>query len=132
MLASRVLVAHRRSEGAAFREIHAELLSLGFRRGEAFTTVMRAFRGGGNTKDAIYLRGFVRLLEHIQAGVDLASLYVGKISFEALPLVSDLTGRGVLVAPPLLPSFLDHPVSQERLRSIKSGEQILHLGGRAA
>ena len=94
MLASRVLVAHRRTLGAGFREVHSELLSLGFRRRESFTTVMRAFRAGGNTKDAIYLRGFNRLIEHLRAGVDLPTLYVGKISFEAISLIADLIERG--------------------------------------
>jgi uncharacterized protein (TIGR02421 family) len=132
MLASRVLVAHRRSRGVGFRDVHSELLSLGFRRGEAFTTVMRAFRAGGNTKDAVYLRGFARLLEHIQSGVDLATLYVGKISFEAIPLIADLYARSVLVAPPLLPLFLEDPVAKERLQAVKNGERIIETGGQAA
>ncbi len=132
MLASRVLVAHRRTLGAGFREVHSEMLSLGFRRRESFTTVMRAFRAGGNTKDAIYLRGFNRLIEHIRSGVDLPTLFVGKISFEAIPLIADLIERGVLVAPPLLPLFLDDSVAQERLRAIKDGEEVIEIGGRAA
>jgi hypothetical protein len=132
MLASRVLVAHRRSQGAEFREVHSELLTLGFRRAEAFTTVMRAYRAGGNTKDAIYLRGFLRLVDHLASGVDLATLYAGKISFEAIPLIADLTERGILVTPPMRPRFLDDPVAQDRLKAVENGDKVIESGGRAA
>ena len=131
-LASRVKAAHLRSRGASFRETHEELVGLGFTRREAFTTVMRAYRGGGTTKDAIYLRGLMRLLDHLRTGVDLASLYVGKISFEAIPLVADLTARGVLGPPPLRPVFLDEIGAQEKVAAIKNGVQLIDLGGRAA
>lgn len=132
MLASRVLVAHRRAEGSSFRQAHSELLERGFRRGEAFTTVMRAYRAGGNTKDAVYLRGLQRLVEHLRSGADMGALYVGKISFESVPLIADLMERGVLDKPPLRPRFLDDPIAQERLRAIRKGEEVLNIGGRAA
>ena len=131
-LASRVKAAYLRSRGASFREAHEELVALGFSRRGAFTTVMRAFRGGGTTKDAIYLRGLVRLFEHLQSGVDLADLYVGKISFESIPLVADLTARGVLGAAPLRPRFLEEVGAQQKLQAIKNGKQLIDLGGRAA
>jgi uncharacterized protein (TIGR02421 family) len=131
-LASRVLVADRRARGAAFREAHDELLELGFRRGEAFTTVMRAYRAGGNTKDAIYLRGLVRLVEHLQSGVDLMSLYVGKISFESIPLIAELSSRGILEPPPLSPRFLDDVDAQRRLKEVVEGKGVLEMGERAA
>ena len=132
MLASRVLVAHRRARGAEFRDVHEELMELGFRRREAFTTVMRAYRAGGNTKDAIYLRGLMRLLDQIRTGVDISTLYVGKISFEAVPLIEDLTGRAILEPAPLRPTFLDDPTAQDRLRAIKNGADIIDSEGRAA
>jgi uncharacterized protein (TIGR02421 family) len=131
-LASRVKAAHLRSRGASFRETHEELVALGFTRREAFTTVMRAFRGGGTTKDAIYLRGLMRLLDHLRTGTDLNSLYVGKISFEAIPLIADLTARGVLGEAPLRPAFLDEIGAEQKLEAIKNGAQIIDLGGRAA
>ena len=39
---------------------------------------MRVFRSGGMTKDAIYLRGLVELLEHLGAGGSLDPLWLGK------------------------------------------------------
>jgi hypothetical protein len=107
-------------------------VALGFTRREAFTTVMRAFRGGGTTKDAIYLRGLMRLLDHLRTGTDLSSLYVGKISFEAIPLIADLTARGVLGEAPLRPASLDEIGTEQKLEAIKNGAQIIDLGGRAA
>jgi uncharacterized protein (TIGR02421 family) len=131
-LASRALVAHRRARGANFREAHDELLEFGFRRGEAFTTVMRAYRAGGNTKDAIYLRGLVRLVEHVQSGVDLMSLYVGKISFESIPLIAELSSRRILEPAPLSPRFLDDVDAQRRLKEVVEGKGVLEMGERAA
>ncbi|HEY3427795.1 MAG TPA: tyrosine/phenylalanine carboxypeptidase domain-containing protein [Acidimicrobiia bacterium] len=131
-LASRVLVAHRRAIGLTFREAHDELLGLGFRPGEAFTTVMRAYRAGGNTKDAIYLRGLVRLVEHVQSGVDLMSLYVGKISFEAIPLIAELSSRGILDPAPLRPRFIEDVDAQRRLKEVVEGKGVLEMGDRAA
>ena len=66
-LASRVLTVDRRVAGASFHEAHEALVSGGIPPGSAFTTVMRVFRAGGMTKDAIYLRGLVDLLAHLRA-----------------------------------------------------------------
>ncbi|MFN2485404.1 MAG: tyrosine/phenylalanine carboxypeptidase domain-containing protein, partial [Acidimicrobiia bacterium] len=131
-LAFRVIAAHLRSRGISFREAHDELVAIGSPRPEAFTTVMRAFRGGGSTKDAIYLRGLVRLFEHVQAGLDLESLYLGKVSFEAVPLVAELVTRGVLTSGPLKPRFLDEVDAQKRVQEIRNGRAVIDLGGRAA
>lgn len=131
-LAFRVIAAHLRSRSVSFRQAHGELVAIGSPRAEAFTTVMRAFRGGGLTKDAIYLRGLVRLFEHLQAGFDLESLYLGKVSFEAVPLIAELMSRGVLTSGPLKPRFLDEADAQKRLQEIGNGKAVIDLGGRAA
>ena len=48
-------------------------------------TALRVYRGGGLTKDAIYLRGLRDLLAYLSAGHDLEPLYVGKIALEHVP-----------------------------------------------
>jgi hypothetical protein len=62
----------------------------------------------------------------------LSSLYIGKISFEAISLIGDLAARGVLGEAPLRPAFLDEIGAQEKLEAIKNGAQLIDLGGRAA
>ena len=67
-LAARVVVVHDMLHGASFTECHERLVEAGIPSGSAFTTVMRVFRSGGLTKDAIYLRGLVDLLAHLNGG----------------------------------------------------------------
>lgn len=67
-LAARVLTVHRMVTGANFVEAHQALVEDGIPASSAFTTTMRAFRSGGMTKDAIYLRGMLELLEHLKDG----------------------------------------------------------------
>lgn len=127
ILAYRVVAAHMRGEGAPFRETFRELSKLGCGQGAAFTTTMRAYRSGGLTKDAIYLRGFVRLLDYLASGGSLDLLFIGKISFESVALVTELREREVLSEPPLTPRYLDDKEALERLERIKDGVSVMEL-----
>ena len=114
-LASRVLTVHRLVGGATFAEAHEALVADDFPSGSAWTTVMRVYRSGGMTKDAIYLRGLVDLLEHLAAGGTLDQLWLGKFSLRDLPLIGDLQDRGLLREPRVLPRYLDDPEAHARL-----------------
>ena len=116
-LAARVVAVHRMVAGASFADVHEHLLDAGFSRSGAFTITARAFRSGGLTKDAIYLRGLLEVLGHLAEGGSLDLLWLGKLSLEDLPLVSDLAERGVLHGPRLLPRYLDDPEVAARLES---------------
>ncbi|MBW3666476.1 MAG: flavohemoglobin expression-modulating QEGLA motif protein, partial [Actinobacteria bacterium] len=132
VLAYRVVAAHLLSEGAEFRETFDRLTELGCGRRTAFTTTMRAYRSGGMTKDAIYLRGLVRLLSHLAGGGQLGPLFVGKISFESIPLIAQLRERQVLLDPPLSPRFLSYHDADARLSEIAAGRDLLEIAGVAA
>ncbi|GGD12348.1 flavohemoglobin expression-modulating QEGLA motif protein [Nocardioides daphniae] len=114
-LADRVLTVHRMVDGASFAQAYAALVEAGVPEGSAFTTVMRVYRAGGTTKDAIYLRGVVDLLAHLADDGDLDLLWLGKFSLQDLPLIAELDERGALAPPRLLPRYLDDPTSTERL-----------------
>jgi uncharacterized protein (TIGR02421 family) len=115
-LAARVVAVHGMVAGRSFAEVHGELVAAGFSPSSAFTTAMRAFRSGGLTKDAIYLRGLVEILEHLAGGGDLDLLWLGKVALDDLPLIDDLHDRGVLTEPKLLPRYLHDPATRARLR----------------
>jgi uncharacterized protein (TIGR02421 family) len=134
VLAYRVIAAHLRGENATFRETYGQLTELGCSRMVAFTTVMRAYRSGGMTKDAIYLRGLMRLLALIEDmdEVDLTPMLVGKVSFESLPLVRELLDRSILSSPPLVPRYLMLPEARKRMRKVQNGLDVLEVGGIAA
>ena len=70
---------------------------------------MRVYRSGGMTKDAIYLRGLVELLEHLGADGSLDQLRLGKFSLRDLPLIGDLEDRGLLRPPRVLPALPARP-----------------------
>lgn len=132
VLAYRVVAAHLRSESADFREAYDGLTALGASRGVAFTTIMRAYRSGGMTKDVIYLRGLRRLLEQLAAGLELGPLFVGKIAFDSIPLVAELKQRDVLLEPPLIPRFLTREDAENRLQEVRDGRGLLETMGVAA
>ena len=114
-LAARVLTVHRMHGGADFVQAWRALVDDGFPESSAFTTTMRAYRSGGLSKDAIYLRGLVALLVHLRDGGTLDLLWLGKFSLEDLPLIRDLDERGILHPPRLTPRYLKDPASTERL-----------------
>lgn len=129
VLAYRVVAAHLRSEGAGFRETFDRLTEVGCGRRTAFTTTMRAYRSGGMTKDAIYLPGLARLLDHLSSGGELEPLFIGKISFDSIPLVAELRERRVLVEPPLTPRFLSYESAESTLVEIRQGRRLLEIAG---
>ena len=114
-LAARVLTVHRMTQGASFVESWEALVDAGFPKASAFTTTMRAYRSGGLTKDAIYLRGLVDLLCHLKGGGSLDHLWLGKFSLADLPLVQQLAESDILNRPRLLPRWLDDTAAAERL-----------------
>lgn len=116
-LAARVVTVHRMTGGASFVEAWQGLVDAGFPEASAFTTTMRAYRSGGLTKDAIYLRGLVDLLAHLRGGGTLDHLWLGKFSLDDLPLIESLDEADVLNPPRVLPRWLDDPVAAERLRA---------------
>lgn len=115
-LAGRVLAVQAMVRGGSFLDAFALLHDEHcFAPRSAFMTALRVHRGGGLTKDAIYLCGLRDLLAYLRAGHDLEPLYVGKISLEHVSLVQELRRRGVVLAPALLPRFWEDGSHRARL-----------------
>ncbi|WP_457598922.1 flavohemoglobin expression-modulating QEGLA motif protein [Hydrogenimonas sp.] len=120
VLAARVVAVAMLCEGRSFPELFAALSEeYDFGQKSAFTIATRVFRGGGLTKDAVYLRGLVTLLEYLHGSGPLEPLFVGKIAAEQIPLVEELQWRGVLKPPPLWPRYLEEEGAKVRLREIR-------------
>ncbi len=92
----------------------------------SFTTTLRVYRGGGYSKDLIYLRGLRDLLEYLAAGHEIEPLYVGKIGLQHVPYVQELRRRGIITPPRVLPRFWNDPRIRDRLEVCR-GKSVLDL-----
>lgn len=121
LLAGRVLAVDHLVGGAEFVETFRMLHDdHGFSQKTAYTIAMRVYRGGGLSKDMIYLRGLAGLLEQLSKGVPLLDLLIGKIAIDDLDVIEELLWRKVLKPAPLRPAYLDDPKAQARLQQITS------------
>jgi len=128
LIAARVVAVRRLVEGAGFTAVVDELVDAhAFSPRGAFSTAVRVFRGGGLTKDAIYLRGLIELLAYLERGGELESLLVGKIAFDQVPLIEELVRRDVLRSPAIRPHWLDGDAANERLARVRAGLRPLGL-----
>jgi uncharacterized protein (TIGR02421 family) len=125
-LAVRVLAVAQLVQGAEFVDVYRSLHDqYGFNQRVAYNTTMRVFRGGGFTKDAVYLRGLVGVLEHLEAGGDMEILLSGKIALDHVEILEELRWRGILQPPRLIPRYLgeDQELVRTRLQDIVQSRQ---------
>jgi uncharacterized protein (TIGR02421 family) len=116
VLAARVIAGAAIIRGASFVETFRELTAdYGFTHHSAFTITMRIFRGGGLTKDVLYLKGLDYLLAYLREHRDLESLLVGKIALEDVPFIQELRRREIVHPPALEPRYLQIPAARKRL-----------------
>lgn len=122
LLAARVVAAHAVEESADFVETFRVLTKdHGFSRRGAWDIARRVHACGGFTRDFIYLRGLLKLMDYLQTGAELEPLYIGKIALKHVPIMEELRYRGVLREPPLTPRFLGNPSARERLSAVRQG-----------
>jgi uncharacterized protein (TIGR02421 family) len=116
VLAARVVAAKAMTGGADFVQTFRELTGVyGFTHHAAFTITMRIFRGGGLTKDVLYLKGLDYLLAYLREHRDLESLLVGKIALEDVPFIQELRRREIVHPPAIEPHYLGLPAARKRL-----------------
>lgn len=127
-LAARVLAVHAMTEGAEFVETWRLLRGCGFSQRAAFTIATRVYRGGGLTKDAMYLRGLLGILDYVAEGGDFERLFLGKFAVKHVPVIDELLLREVLSPPAALPRYLMRSDATERLRLLaEDGLSVMDL-----
>jgi uncharacterized protein (TIGR02421 family) len=125
-LAARVVAVRMMIDGASFVETFRALdRDYGFVQRAAYTTTMRVYRGGGLTKDAVYLRGLQAMLKYVQKGGDLYPLYLGKMAVDHIPIIKELQYRKVLHPAPVVPRYLQDESAQARLARLRGSELTL-------
>jgi uncharacterized protein (TIGR02421 family) len=124
-LAYRVLATHTLSKGFTFSDtfdlIHTQYK---LNREEAFNITLRAHRGGGFTKDRLYLSGLRKIYKRYQKKQPLAPLLTGKVSLEYEKEIEHLQQLGLsLDGPYRSESFLekktDNPTLDFILNNLK-------------
>jgi len=130
-LAGRVLAARTVIDGAQFLDTFRVLREdHGFSPRTAYLISMRMHRGGGFIKDAVYLRGLLKVIDFLKSGGRLETLFVGKMAAEHAPIVEELLRRQVLVPAPLRPSYLDLPDTHYRIEQVRQGLNLEDLTDR--
>jgi uncharacterized protein (TIGR02421 family) len=128
VLAARVLAGSFLIDGATFLDVFRVLnLEYEFPQRIAFSITMRIFRGGGLTKDAVYLRGLMGVLDYLKKGGNMEHLYVGKIAVKHVPIIEELALRKILNPAPLFPRYLEGSDAASRLARVKEGGSIISL-----
>jgi hypothetical protein len=88
---------------------------------------MRVLRGGGLTKDAIYLRGLLRLLSYLREEGDFEELLLGKYALDQQPSIRQLRDEGLLHGSVVLPRHIADDGCLARLARAESGISIPDL-----
>jgi uncharacterized protein (TIGR02421 family) len=128
VLAARVVAAHYLLEEASFVDTFRALnRNLVFSQRTAYTIAMRIYRGGGLTKDAVYLRGLLQILRYLREGGALEPLYIGKVASAHLPLIRELSEREIIKPPALRPRYLESEEAQRKIERLRGGMKLLEL-----
>jgi len=100
ILALRVLVIEMMLRGYDFSQTFHAIMDMGdLNETQAFYITARIFRGGGFTKDYLYLTGFRDVLKYYKQNNDLTSLLVGKTSLQYKNLITEMIDRKLITAP---------------------------------
>ncbi|MDT8402444.1 MAG: flavohemoglobin expression-modulating QEGLA motif protein [Bacteroidales bacterium] len=100
VLALRVLVIDMMLRGYDFsRSFHAIMDTGELTETQAFYITARIFRGGGFTKDYLYLNGFRDVLKYYGKNHDFINLLVGKTSIQYQNLINEMIDRKLISAP---------------------------------
>lgn len=109
-LASDSLIAVSEAEKGSFVDVFNKLLSLNISMERAFNLAVKVKRGlantkekGGFTKEISYFKGAKKILEYLNKGGDLKSLFIGKIALEDLDLIKKIPN---IVPPKYYPTWL--------------------------
>jgi uncharacterized protein (TIGR02421 family) len=131
VLAARVVGAYQMLRGGSFIDTFRALTrDYEFSQRTAYTIAMRLYRGGGLTKDAVYLRGLLQILRYLREGGELEPLFIGKVASAHLPMISELSMRQIIRPPALRPRYLESPSAQKKIERLRGGLKVLELVGR--
>lgn len=124
VLAYRVLAVDMLVQGVDFSHTFKALTGdYGMQQESAFNTTARVYRGGGFTKDYLYLSGLREALNFYASGSRIENMFIGKTSFKFLDILNEMQDKKLIKAPQYLPVALKQetpkrPILDYLLKSI--------------
>lgn len=93
-IAYRVLAVDSLAKGYSFSETFRMLRNYGMNKHDAFTVSVRVHRGGGFTKDYLYLSGLKKVYNYAKKNNSLHNLLTGKVTLEYEDTIAYLIEKG--------------------------------------
>ncbi len=113
-LALRVIAVDSMCNGADFKSCFSTLVNqYNTDKDAAFKIVTRVYRGGGFTKDYLYLNGFSELFRFWKEGNDITPLLVGKTSIGFYNTIVEMIDRGIVEKPRFITESFENPKIEE-------------------
>lgn len=114
-LALRVVGVDLMINGLDFKAVYHEMVnSYYINQNDAFIITTRIFRGGGFTKDHLYLKGFIRILKLWESGKSLNPLLLGKNSIQYYDIYKEMIARELANPPDFITSIFNLPVKSKK------------------
>lgn len=111
MLALRVVAVESLIKEKDFRRTFTMLIEeFKLAEDKAFAMCSRVYRGGGFTKDYLYLKGFKQIITAYNNKTNINNLLSGKVSMEQLPIINKLVEQGVLNSPKFISPAIRRPM----------------------
>ena len=127
IIAARVIAVQHMLLGNSFTDTFALLVDqFGFKHETSFQIVMRVYRGGGLTKDMLYLKGIMELIEYLKENNNVHLLMMGKIRKDYLPIIKDLLQKEILIPPAITPRFM-FPEYLDKWKEVKTKASVFKL-----
>ncbi|MFT4601251.1 MAG: hypothetical protein ACI857_001429 [Arenicella sp.] len=112
-LALRVIAVDLMCNGADFKECFNTIVkNYKIEVNRAYNLVTRVYRGGGFTKDYLYLNGFSKLLKFWQEDNDLTPLLVGKTSISFYNTIVEMIDRNLIEKPQYITKSFEKPTTE--------------------
>ena len=109
-LALRVIAVDLMCNGADFKDCFNTIVkNYKMEVNKAYNLVTRVYRGGGFTKDYLYLNGFSKLLKFWQDDNDLTPLLVGKTSISFYNTIVEMIDRKLIEKPQFITKSFEKP-----------------------
>ena len=113
-IALRVVAIHEVVEGTEFRHTFQRLVEqYDIDPEHAFDVTVRAYRGGGFTKDYVYLRGFRTMLLRFHSGQAPDALLIGKTHHDYQPVLERMIENRLLHPPQFRTVAFDEPIEPD-------------------